>query len=80
MSRESLHNLVNRIPETELAAAQRFLEYLASNPAYRAAALAPVDDEPVTDGDAAAIRRSLDDVRAGRTSSHDDVRAEFGLK
>jgi predicted transcriptional regulator len=80
MNRESLHNLVNRIPEAELSAAQRYLEYLASSPAYRAAKLAPVDDEPVTEGDAAAIRRSLDDVRAGRVVSHDEVLREFGLK
>jgi len=30
MSRESLHNLVNRIPEAELPAAQSYLELLVS--------------------------------------------------
>jgi hypothetical protein len=80
MSRESLHNLINRIPDEELPAAQRYLEYLASGPAYRAAKLAPIDDEPVTGGDAAAIRRSLEDIRAGRVVSHEEVLGEFGLK
>jgi hypothetical protein len=27
-SRDTLHNLVDRLPENELAAAQRFLEFL----------------------------------------------------
>jgi len=29
MSRDTLHDLVDRIPEEELPAARRFLEYLA---------------------------------------------------
>jgi hypothetical protein len=33
MSRHTLHDLVDRIPEEELSAAQRFLEYLAVSPA-----------------------------------------------
>jgi hypothetical protein len=37
MSRDTLHDLVDRIPEEELPAAKRFLEYLAVSPAYRAA-------------------------------------------
>lgn len=80
MSRERLHHLIDRIPEGELPAAQRFLEYLASNPAYRAALAAPADDEPVTSGDAEAIARAREDVRAGRAASHDDVLREFGLR
>jgi len=79
MNRETLHHLIDRIPEGELPAAQRFLEYLASNPAYRAAMSAPPDDEPVTPGDAEAIAKAREDVRAGRTVSHDDVLREFGL-
>jgi hypothetical protein len=51
MSREPLHNLIDRIPEEELPAAKRFLEYLVVSPAYRAALSAPTDDEPVTEAD-----------------------------
>jgi hypothetical protein len=55
MSRDILHDLVDRIPEEELPAAKRFLEYLAVSPAYRAALSAAPDDEPVTEADAAAL-------------------------
>jgi hypothetical protein len=79
MSRDILHDLVDRIPEEELPAAQRFLEYLAVNPAYRAALSAPVDDEPVTDTDAAAILRGRDEERAGKVISHEEMLREFGL-
>ena len=79
MSRDTLHELIDRIPEGELPAARRFLEYLASSPAYRTALLAPPDDEPVTEGDAQSIRNALDEIHAGRTVSHDEILREFGL-
>jgi hypothetical protein len=80
MSREPLHNLVDRIPEEELPAAKLFLEYLIVNPAYRAALSAPPDDEPLTQADVAAIARARDEVRAGKVVSHDEVLREFGLR
>ena len=79
MRRDSLHNLIDRLPEAEVPAAKRFLEYLATNPAYRAVQVAPEDDEPVTAADAKAIGRSLDDIKAGRVTTHDEVLREFGL-
>ena len=80
MSRHSSMILVDRIPEEELSAAQRFLEYLAVSPAYRAAFSAPRDDEPVTEGDAAAIVRAREEVRTGKVVAHDDVLREFGVR
>lgn len=80
MSRDTLHHLIDHIPEEELPAAKRFLEYLATSPAYRAAFSAPPDDEPVTDVDVAAIARATEEVREGKVVSHDDVLREFGLR
>lgn len=80
MSSDVLHTLIDRLPAQELSAAQRFLEFLATSPAYRAALSAVPDDEPVTDADAAAIRRAQEDIRAGRVVSHDDILQEFGLR
>jgi hypothetical protein len=73
MSRYILHQLIDRIPEEELSAAQRFLEYLAVSPAHRADLSAPPDDEPVTQGDAAGIALAREEVRSGKVVSHDDV-------
>ena len=80
MSRHILHQLIDRIPEEELPAAQRFLEYLAVSPAHRAALSAPPDDEPVTGGDGAAIAQAQEEVRLGKVVSHDDGLREFGLR
>jgi hypothetical protein len=77
MARERLHTLIDRIPEAEIAAAQRFLEYLASTNALRAAILATPDDEPVTQGDAEAITRARKDIESGRVVSHDEILREF---
>jgi hypothetical protein len=80
MSRHTLHALVDKIPEQEIPAAQRFLEYLAVSPAFRAALSAPPDDEPVTEGDGAAIARAQEELRKGKIVPHDDVLREFGLR
>lgn len=80
MSRDILHLLVDRLPEEELPSAQRFLQFLAASPAFRAALAAPADDEAVTGADAEAISRAEEDIRAGRVASHDDVLTEFGLQ
>lgn len=80
MNRDSLHSLIDRLPESDLSAARRFLEYLVVNPAFRAAQAAPVDDEEVTPGDAEAMIRAQAEVDAGRVSPHDDVLREFGLR
>jgi hypothetical protein len=78
MAREQLHISIDRIPEAEISAAQRFLEYLASTAAFRAAILASPDDEPVTQGDAEAIARARADIESGRIVSHDEILREFG--
>jgi hypothetical protein len=80
MSRAPLHELIDRLPEDELNAAQRFLEFLASSPAYRAALSALPDDEPVTEADAIALSRVREEVRAGKVVSHDEILREFGLR
>jgi hypothetical protein len=67
MTREALHELIDRIPESEIVAAQRVLERLAKDAAFRAAMSAPLDDEPVTAGD----------LQAGRMLSHDEILREY---
>jgi hypothetical protein len=80
MSRDTLHQLVNRIPENDLIAAQRYLEYLATSQVYRAALAAAPDDEPVTEGDAQAIERTAIEIRAGKVVEHQEILREFGIE
>lgn len=80
MTREALHQLIDRLPEDEIAAAQRYLAYLATSAAFRATLSAPPDDEPVTTGDTEAIARARRDIKAGRVVSHEDLLREFGFR
>ncbi|HWF08591.1 MAG TPA: hypothetical protein VG297_09000 [Bryobacteraceae bacterium] len=67
---------MDRTPEDGLAAAQRFLEYLATG----AALSAPLDDEPLTPEDIEAIARARKDLAAGRVVSHEEILREFGMR
>ena len=79
MTREALHELIDRIPESDIVAAQRVLEHLARDASFRAAMCAPPDDDPVTAGDAEAMMRARKDLRAGRVVPHDEILREFGI-
>jgi hypothetical protein len=77
--RERLHVLVEDLPEDEVHAALRFLEYLhhaEDDPFLRALRNAPPDDEPLTDEDVAALDEAWEDVRQGRLVSHEEVRRQ----
>jgi len=80
MSRDTLHELVNRIPEDDLIAAQRYLGYLVTSQAYRATLAAAPDNEAVTAGDAHAIERTAAEIRAGKVVEHQEILREFGIE
>lgn len=63
--RRQLHNLVDQLPESEVVAAARYLEFLSAREA-------PVDSEMLARIDEARVHPS-----AG--ISHEDVLREFGL-
>lgn len=78
-TRQALHTLVDELPEPELPAAKRFLEYLrqAADPLRLALDSAPLDDEPLTEEDLAAIREGFADRAQGETASHEEVKRLF---
>jgi Tfp pilus assembly ATPase PilU len=61
-TKEALRRLIDEMPDEE---AERLLHTLG-DPVARALALAPVDDEPLTPDDVAAIEESIADIEAGR--------------
>ena len=80
--REHAHELIERLPPSQISTAIRFLEFTLLDPVARALATAPPDDEPVTDED----RRRFHEgqvwfqKRGGKGIPMEDVLAEFGLK
>jgi len=79
--RERLYRLVDRIPEREVHAAERYLEYLAEygDPFLRALMHAPCDDEPVNEEEEAGVREAWEDYKAGRVHTLEEVKEELGL-
>ena len=59
--REDLHQLVDRLPDSEEAAARRFLEFLVERGGY--------DEEPLTQEEDLALAEGLHDLREGRVRS-----------
>jgi hypothetical protein len=61
-SREELHLLVQKLPENDLPVVRRFLEYLcgvSDQAVKRALRDAPLDDEPFTAEDVAAVDEAI---------------------
>ena len=79
-ARERLYRLVDQIPEGEVHAAERYLEYLAEHgdPFIRKLMNAPLDDEPVTEEEEAGVREAWEDYKAGRVQTLEEVEKELG--
>jgi hypothetical protein len=80
--KQHAHELIERLPETEIPTAVRFLEFMLLDPVIRSMATAPVDEEPLIAEDEQALSRSDDwlKARGGRGVPHEEVLREFGLK
>ncbi len=72
-NRKELHALVDELPEAELPEAKRFLESLR-DPLRAVLDAAPIDDEPTTDEDLAAIQEGLAEKARGEVVPHDEVK------
>lgn len=76
-TKNRLHQLVDELPESEVPAAERFLEYLRDRglePLVRALLSAPEDDEPETPEEAAAVQIAREQVDRGETVPWEDVK------
>jgi hypothetical protein len=76
------HELIERLPDSQIATAIRFLEFMLLDPVARAVATAPPDDEPVTEQDRRRFHagQAWFAQRGGKGIPMEDVLVEFGLK
>ena len=76
------HELIERLPDSQIATAIRFLEFMLLDPVARAVATAPPDDEPVTEQDRRRFHsgQAWFAQRGGKRIPMEDVLVEFGLK
>lgn len=79
--KDEIKRLVDEIPDSELQAARRFLEFLrhqSRSALAWALEAAPIDDEPYTDDEKEAVAEAREEVKAGRIVLHDEIRRELG--
>ncbi len=79
-TRKQLHNLIERLPENEVATVYRLLAGLLADPLWIATATAPHDDEPYTPEQRARDVEAQAAIDRGEGVPHDDILREFGLK
>lgn len=66
VSREELYRMIDALPVAELPKVRRFLERLQAD-----------EEEELSSEDIEAVRRGLEDVKAGRTRPWADLRREL---
>jgi hypothetical protein len=75
------HELIERLPDSQIATAVRFLEFILLDPVQRALATAPPDDESVTEQDLQRFHNAQAwFAQRGKGIPMEEVLAEFGLK
>jgi len=79
IARDDLRAMLDAIPEERLPAAREALAKL-TDPVLLAFLNAPLDDEPLTDEDRAAIAEGRFDMANGLTVSLADVMAELDAR
>ncbi|MFN0096126.1 MAG: hypothetical protein ACKVVT_15295 [Dehalococcoidia bacterium] len=75
MARSDAHEILDAIPDDLLADVEAYLRSVAGSALDARFASAPIDDEPLTDEDRAAIRRAEADLADGRVYSMAEVDA-----
>ena len=81
-TKERLHQLVDALPESELKAAEHFLEALCKGDdlLLRVLEEAPEDDEPTTPEEDAGAEEAWQEHLRGESRPWEDVRRELGVK
>ena len=79
-TRQQLHDLIERLPESEVAAVHRLVAGLLANPLWVASVTAPEDDEPYTSEQQAGDAEAQAAIDRGEGVSHEAILREFGVK
>lgn len=80
--RKQAHALLDQLPADKLNAVRRVLEvmvYPGDDPLARSLAIAPVDSEPVSQEEAAALDEAHAAIARGEGTPHEEILREFGL-
>ena len=76
LTRREIHHLVDALPERELTAAKRYLQFLQgveNDPLDTALMTAPWDDEPESPEEIEAIQEAYQDVEQGAVVDDEEL-------
>jgi len=79
-TKQQLHDLIERLPENEIATVYRLLASLLADLLWIASVTAPVDDEPYTPEQQADDAEAQAAIDRGEGIAHAQMLREFGLK
>lgn len=81
LPKKRLHRLVDDLPEQEIQAAERYLQFLCEHddPLTRAMRSAPDVQEPFTEAERQGVEDAIRDLEAGNRVPHARVLRKFGL-
>jgi hypothetical protein len=79
LARESVHPLLDELPDDSLPEVARYLGALRDDPVARVLLTAPIDDEPETDGERAPLQEAREAAARGEVYSLEEVKRELGL-
>ncbi len=77
--RQHAHQLIERLDPGEILAAVRFLEFLLLDPVDRALAIAPEEDEEISEEERQAVARSEEWFKHNEGIPFEQVVAECGF-
>ena len=77
-TKEALHRLVDKLPDAALPEAERYLATLRDDPLALLLLTAPVDDEPETPEEAAAVQEAREAAARGEVVADEDLDRELG--
>lgn len=80
-TRQTAHELVERLQPEQVAAVVSLLQFMLLDPVSRALSSAPFDDEPETDDERDAVREADDWFAQQETGiRHDEVKRQLRLE
>ena len=66
--KQHAHELIDRLPGDQIATVVRFIEFALADPLSRSLAVAPVEDEPISEEEAAALDEAHAAIARGEES------------
>ncbi|MGD0694350.1 MAG: hypothetical protein ABSB82_05800 [Terriglobia bacterium] len=77
--KQHAHELIDQLDPAQVSAVVPLLQFMLLDPVSRSLAAAPVEQEPVSPEEAAALDEARAALDRGERISHEDILREFGL-